>query len=165
MRWAETDNPVRRDFHLFPRSGIAALAPFLLDNTQRPDAAQDAPFALGKPLRQAVQEGAHNTPCALPGQAMTDGHDTDEFTLRHAVFPPLLFENPTLVGAAFVFAPYLLVLHEPMALGIGKEFLEAGEIENLLPGAPGYLQKMVQVHRDERVVRRVVQAIGSALFL
>lgn len=64
-----------------------------------------------------------------------------------------------------MFAPHLLVLHESMALGIGKEFLEAGEIENLLPSAPGYLQKVVQVYRDERVVRRVVEAIRSALFL
>lgn len=152
MRGIEADNPVRGDFHLFPCSRIAALAAFPPDNVQRPDAVQDAPLALGKPFLQTVQHCADKTPHTLQRQAVAHSQDTDEFTLRHVVFP-LLFENPTLVGTAFVFAPHLLVLHEPMALGIGKEFLEAGEIENLLPGAPGYLQKVVQVYRDERVVR------------
>lgn len=49
MRGIEADNPVRGDFHLFPCSRIAALAAFPPDNVQRPDAAQDAPLALGNP--------------------------------------------------------------------------------------------------------------------
>lgn len=58
MRGAETDDPVRGNFHLFPCSRIAALASFPPDDVQRPDAAQDAPLTLGKPFLQTVQQCA-----------------------------------------------------------------------------------------------------------
>ena len=58
MRGTEQDGPEGRDFLLFPCSRIAALATPPLDDVQRPDAAQEAPLALGKPFRQAIQQCA-----------------------------------------------------------------------------------------------------------
>lgn len=63
-----------------------------------------------------------------------------------------------------MFAPNHLVFHELVPLAVGEELLEGLRIKDRLPGAPGQLHKMIEVHRDEGLVRGMVQAISFAFF-